>query len=94
MIRSKAKKKQNISDKETLKNDTFWNTYELFMTALVYNLMMVEGLDREETKKIIEGIGVFIGDVHSKRCTLEELKDWVSKETGIPVANMFGKEYM
>lgn len=94
MIRSKAKKRKNQTERDMLKNDTFWSTYELFMSALVYNLIMVEEMDREKAKEVVEGIGALIGDVHSKRMSLEELKDWVSQETGIPVQKMFGKEYM
>ena len=94
MIRSKAKKRKNQTERDMLKNDTFWGTYELFMTSLVYILITEEEMDRERVKRIVEGIAVFIGDVHSKRDTLDELKIYVSQETGIPVQKMFGKEYM
>ena len=92
MKRTNPKKTKRHNTKKTtheLVDQEFWRTYELFVTALIYELIVTNNLSMQKVSEIMESIGALIGEVHDKRMTLEEFKEWVGDETNIDMKEVF-----
>ena len=84
-----AKKPKKQIDIDQIKMDEFWNTYELFFTALLYDLCIAEDKDDDYISDVIEGMTAIISEVHDKKMSLQQFKTWVKQETGIPIHKIF-----
>ena len=93
MKRANPKKKQRKDLREKHEAEIekeFWGTYELFVTALIYEMLVVENFSMEKVSDIMEGIGALIGEVHDQRMSLQDFKDWVGEETDLDMEEVFG----
>ena len=85
----KKNRKENRDKRDKAVEQEFWNTYELFVTAMIYDIIMVENFSMDKASDIMEGIGALIEEVHDRRMTLDEFKEWVGEETGIDIKGVF-----
>ena len=93
MKRANPKKKQRQTTREKHAAEVekeFWGTYELFVTALIYEMLVIENFSMSKVSDIMEGIGALIGEVHDNRMGLEEFKEWVGNETNLDMKEVFG----